>query len=97
MSSRPQYGELASAEEQAAARGIPAEAVVLPPPVPGTATFVAPPPPGVAAPELSTVPRRPRLWDSLLTTLFTTVWFLAVFSTFADFANLGATTVEAMQ
>ena len=87
MSSRPDYGELATPEEQAAARGIPLDEAILPPPEPGTATQAAPPP----APVEEAVPRR-RLWDSLLTTLIIMLWSLSVFSSFADFAKLGDTT-----
>ena len=78
MTDRPQYGEYATPEEQAAASGVPAP---LAPPVPGTALPV-PPPPGVVA---STRPR----WDSILTTVLLALGAYTVVSSFLDMSAIG--------
>ena len=77
MSERPQYGEFATPEEQAAASGVPAP---LAPPVPGTAVRVAPP---LDAPR-----QRPR-WDSILTTVLLALGAYTVITSFIDTSAIG--------
>ena len=81
MSDRPQYGEYATPEEQAAASGVPLVPTPLAPPIAGTALPVPPPPGAVAT-------TRPR-WDSILTTVLLALGAYTVVSSFLDTSAVG--------
>jgi type IV secretory pathway TrbD component len=76
MSERPQYGELATPEEQAAASGI-----VLPPESPAVATA-----------EVAAEPRkRARSWDAALTLALLAFGTISVINGVALYADMGST------
>jgi len=80
VTERPQYGEFATPEEQAAASGVPLAPAALAPPVPGTAVRAAPP---LGAPR-----QRPR-WDSVLTPILLALGAYTVVTSFVDTAAIG--------
>jgi hypothetical protein len=87
VTERPQYGEYATPEEQAAASGFGAPPP-LAPPIPGTAVRAAPP---VDAPRV-----RPR-WDSIITTVLLALGAYTVITSFIEMSAIGeafATTFE---
>ena len=80
MTERPQYGEFATPEEQAAASGVPVVPAPLAPPVPGTAVRAAPP---------HDAPRQRPRWDSILTTVLLALGAYSVITSFIDTSAIG--------